>query len=64
MVVNSLSPKWRRWLPWGLALALSVAGGVAWYLHHAEQQALADRAMSEIPKEEYEQWMQELGYTD
>lgn len=53
----------RRLLPFA---ALLVVAGLAagWYLHRNQKPDLADRALSDIPTDEYEQWMQELGYTD
>lgn len=54
----------RRWLLVGLGL-LSCAGGTLWYVRHEqEEQELSERALKDIPKDEYESWMQSLGYTD
>ena len=62
--MKSLSVRTRRWAALGAALTLSV-GVVAWYLHHQMVQVeLAERALDDIPKAEYEQWMQDLGYTN
>ena len=53
----------RRLLPIAALLVLTgLAAG--WYLHRRNATDLADRALSDIPTDEYEQWMQELGYTD
>ncbi len=58
-----LTPQARRRLFFALVLAGVAAGaGVYWQRQH--EQALADRAMNDIPKEEYERWMQDLGYVD
>ena len=58
-----LSPRARRrTLLAALVVGLCIAGGVYW--HQKQAAALADRAMGDIPKDEYEAWMQDLGYVD
>ncbi len=58
-----LSPRSRRWWILG-AVVLGAAGG-GWYVHHRQvEQELAERSMKDIPKAEYEAWMQSLGYTN
>jgi hypothetical protein len=54
----------RRWLIVASAVLLLTGGGVWWHLHRKHSLDLADRAIGDIPTDEYEQWMQELGYTD
>lgn len=58
-----LSPRLRRRLPVVL-LVVILAGAGGWYWQHQRASQLADRPMSDIPKEEYEKWMQDLGYVD
>lgn len=58
-----LPPQARRRLLYALLLA-GVAAGAGLYWKRQQDQALADRAMGDIPKEEYERWMQDLGYVD
>ncbi len=54
----------RRRLPWAV-LVVALAGGAAgWYWQHQHERGLADRPMADIPKAEYEKWMQDLGYVD
>lgn len=61
------SPRLRRRLP-VVVLVIVIAGAGAgaggWYWQHQRASQLADRPMDDIPKEEYEKWMQDLGYVD
>ena len=57
-------PRLRRWLVAASLVILLFGGGFGWYMQRKPQVDLADRALSDIPTDEYEQWMQELGYTD
>jgi len=54
----------RRWLVAASVVILLFGGGFGWYMQRKPHVDLADRALSDIPTDEYEQWMQELGYTD
>lgn len=48
----------------GLVL-LAGGGGIAWWkLRPAPPAAPDERTFEDIPKDEYEQWMQDLGYTE
>lgn len=51
----------------GLVGLLAAAGGGAWAWRLAIEpppEPGAERTYEDIPREEYEQWMQELGYTE
>jgi len=56
----------RRRLVLGVLAALLVAGaGVgAWWFSRPPPPVPVERAYGEIPREEYERWMQDLGYTE
>jgi uncharacterized protein HemX len=58
-----LSPRLRRRLP-VVVLVIVIAGAGGWYWQHQRASQFADRPMDDIPKEEYEKWMQDLGYVD
>ncbi len=64
MNVRVAHPRLRRWLIVASAALLLMGVGVGWYFHRKHRVDLADRAIGDIPTEEYERWMQELGYTD
>lgn len=46
-----------------LALALAGVAGTAWWRHRSKQ-ASAEQGYEEIRREDYERWMQDLGYTE
>lgn len=56
----------RKWALAALGLVvLGAGGGVAWWQLQPPPEPPADeRTFEDIPKDEYEKWMQELGYTE
>jgi hypothetical protein len=64
MNVRVAHPRLRRWLIFCSVVSLLIGGGFSWYMLRKPPLDLADRALTDIPTDEYEQWMQELGYTD
>jgi hypothetical protein len=53
-----------RWMLVTVGLVASGAAAVWWRSHPAEPPADAAQRYEDIPRPEYEQWMQDLGYTE
>ncbi len=45
-------------------LLVAGAGAGAWWLLRPPPAPPAEKAYGDIPREEYERWMQDLGYTE
>lgn len=55
----------RRWAIVATLLVLLTGGGVAaWALRPEPPPTPEERTFEDIPEDEYEAWMQELGYTE
>lgn len=62
-----MSPRTRMFLAAGVLLVAAGGGVGAWRWHvqeEAERKAAEEKRFEDIPKEDYERWMQELGYTE
>lgn len=46
-------------------LGTAALGGAAWWVWLAEEPVpAAEKAYGDIPRSDYEQWLQDLGYTE
>jgi len=45
-------------------LLIAGAGAGVWWVARPQPPAAEERAYGDIPREEYERWMQDLGYTE